>query len=68
MNRQLAEKLMLQSEDNTIKKKKKLEAQNVLADERFGAMFKRTEFQIDTESEEYRLLNPLVSEMDKVSC
>ncbi len=29
-------------------------------------MFERPEFQVDTESEEYQMLNPLVSKMDKV--
>ena len=67
VNRYLAEKLMAQTEDATIKKKKKVEAQNVLADDRFSAMFERPEFQVDMESDEYRLLNPLVSQIDKVS-
>ena len=67
VNRYLAEKLMAQTEDATTKKKKKVEAQNVLADDRFSAMFERPEFQVDMESDEYRLLNPLVSQIDKVS-
>ena len=58
---------MAQTEDATIKKKKKVEAQNVLSDDRFSAMFERPEFQVDMESDEYRLLNPLVSQIDKVS-
>ena len=66
VNRHLAEKLMAQTEDATIKKKKKVEAKNVLADDRFSAMFERPEFQVDMESEEYRLINPLMSQMDKV--
>ena len=66
VNRHLAEKLMAQTEDATIKKKKKVEAQNVLADDRFSAMFERPEFQVDMESDEYRLINPLVSQIDQV--
>ena len=38
----------------------------MLADDRFSAMFERPEFQVDMESEEYRLINPLMSQMDKV--
>ncbi len=29
-------------------------------------MFERPEFHVDTESEEYKLLNPLVAKVDKV--
>ncbi len=35
-------------------------------DSRFAAMFERPEFHVDTESEEYKLLNPLVAKVDKV--
>ena len=65
VNREYAQKLLEQSGDGAIKKKK-LEAQNLLGDDRFSAMFESADFQVDTESEEYRLLNPLVSHIDKV--
>lgn len=38
---------------------------NLLKDSRFSRMFENPDFQVDTESEEYRLLNPLVSRLDK---
>ena len=37
----------------------------MLEDERFGEMFRDRAFQVDTESEEYKLLNPLVTKLDK---
>ena len=41
------------------------EAVKLLEDDRFASMFKDANFQVDTESEEYRLLNPLVTKLDK---
>ena len=37
----------------------------LLKDDRFSAMFSNPDFQIDTESPEYKLLNPVVSKLDK---
>ncbi|XP_029159184.1 nucleolar protein 10 [Nylanderia fulva] len=62
VNQELALKLM----DNTnIKNKKKQASSNLLKDERFKALFSNPEFQIDKNSEEYALLNPVVSQLDK---
>lgn len=36
-----------------------------MEDSRFSAMFQDTDFHIDTTSEEFRLLNPVVSKLDK---
>lgn len=36
-----------------------------MKDDRFSAMFQNPDFQVDTESEEYKLLNPVVSKLDK---
>ena len=47
---------------NLFSKKK---TSNLLSDDRFKSMFENPAFQVDTESEEYRLLNPLVSKLDK---
>ncbi len=66
VNRELAEKLREQSHDPAMKKSKQREAAALLADPRFAAMFERPEFQVDPESNEYKLLNPLVSQLDKV--
>ena len=37
----------------------------LLKDNRFSAMFRNPDFQIDTESEEYKLLNPVIAKLDK---
>lgn len=62
VNQELALKLM----DNTsIKNKKKQASSNLLKDERFKALFSNPEFQIDKTSEEFALLNPVISQLDK---
>lgn len=62
VNQELALKLM----DNTsVKNKKKQASSNLLKDERFKALFSNPEFQIDRNSEEYALLNPVISQLDK---
>lgn len=38
---------------------------NLMKDDRFSNMFSDPNFQVDMESEEFRLLNPLVSKLDK---
>ena len=38
---------------------------NLMEDNRFSAMFVDTDYQVDEESEEFRLLNPLVSKLDR---
>ena len=40
-------------------------ATGLLKDDRFSQMFSNTAFQIDTECDEYRLVHPLVSKLDK---
>ena len=37
----------------------------LLKDNRFSEMFSNPDFQIDTESTEYKLLNPIVAKLDK---
>uniref|UniRef100_A0A146LVV4 Nucleolar protein 10 n=2 Tax=Lygus hesperus TaxID=30085 RepID=A0A146LVV4_LYGHE len=61
INRDFALKLMDESKDP--KKKKKATANELLGDSRFGAMFSNPDFQIDPTSEEYRLLNPVLSRL-----
>jgi len=41
------------------------EIANPLADDRFASMFVNRDFEIDVESEEYRLVNPVVSKHEK---
>ncbi|KAL6432906.1 hypothetical protein ACFW04_006328 [Cataglyphis niger] len=61
VNQELALKLM----DTSIKNKKKQASSNLLKDERFKALFSNPEFQIDKNSEEFALLNPVISQLDK---
>lgn len=62
VNQELALKLM----DNTnVKNKKKQASSTLLKDDRFKALFSNPEFQIDKNSEEYALLNPVISQLDK---
>ncbi|XP_049867826.1 nucleolar protein 10 [Pectinophora gossypiella] len=59
VNRDLASKLM----DDGGKKKK--ESANLLKDDRFKALFENPDFEVDKSAEEYRLLNPVLSRLDK---
>lgn len=65
VNRDLAEKLLDVKEIGTNKKKVK-ETTSLLEDNRFSAMFSNPEFQINVNSDEYKLVNPVVSKLDKV--
>lgn len=69
VNKELALKLMNVDTDDAVKNKKKknaaVMASNILKDDRFKALFNNPDFQIDKESEEYSLLNPVISQLDK---
>ncbi|KAK2878364.1 hypothetical protein Q8A67_019155 [Cirrhinus molitorella] len=66
VNKALAMKLMEESELPIKKKKKKgNDTANLLTDDRFKVMFENPDYQVDEQSEEFRLLNPIVSDMDK---
>ncbi|XP_036119100.1 nucleolar protein 10 isoform X2 [Molossus molossus] len=67
VNKELALKLIEEEEDrqkSTWKKKVK-SLPNILTDDRFKVMFENPDFQVDEESEEFRLLNPLVSRISE---
>jgi ribosome biogenesis protein ENP2 len=64
INRDLALKHM-NNELTTDSKKKKKATPNLLKDDRFQALFANPDFQVDVNSEEYALLNPVISQMDK---
>lgn len=64
MNQELALKLMDNTKDNKNLKKKQASA-NLLKDERFKSLFANPDFQIDQNSEEYALLNPVISQLNK---
>lgn len=68
VNRDLAEKLLTAKEGmatTSAKKRRAKEAVSLLEDNRFSEMFTKSDFQIDTSTEEYRLLNPVISKLDK---
>ncbi|XP_074650381.1 nucleolar protein 10-like [Tubulanus polymorphus] len=68
VNKALAAKLLVEEQDVPQTKKQKKQAQaasNLLKDSRFTAMFENPDFEVDTESAEYKLLNPVVSKIDK---
>jgi len=46
-------------------KKKKKNAGDLLVDDRFGALFTDDRFEVDKDDETYRLINPVVSKLDK---
>lgn len=60
VNQELALKLMENANN-----KKKQTSSNLLKDERFKALFSNPDFQVDKDSEEYALLNPVISQLAK---
>jgi ribosome biogenesis protein ENP2 len=62
INQELALKLM---EDKKSIKKKRAKEENLLDDNRFSAMFENADFQVDKQAEEYRLLAPVLTRLDK---
>lgn len=62
VNQELALKLMCNA---NVKNKKKQVSSNLLKDERFKFLFSNPDFQIDKNSAEYALLNPVISQLDK---
>ncbi|XP_043275576.1 nucleolar protein 10 [Venturia canescens] len=69
VNKELALKLMDIDSESTAKNKKKktaaIMANNILKDDRFKALFSNPDFQVNKDSEEYSLLNPVISQLDK---
>jgi len=62
VNQELALKLM---ENANNKNKKKQASSKLLLDERFKDLFNNPDFQIDKNSEEYVLLNPVIAQLHK---
>lgn len=46
-------------------KKKQKKANDLLADNRFKALFENPDFEVDKNADEYRLLNPVLERLDK---
>lgn len=63
INRDLFERLLEDKQENN--KKRAKTAETLLKDDRFSNLFSSTDFQIDKDSIEYQLINPVLSRMDK---
>uniref|UniRef100_A0A4W4F2T5 Nucleolar protein 10 n=1 Tax=Electrophorus electricus TaxID=8005 RepID=A0A4W4F2T5_ELEEL len=65
VNKELAIKLMeeVEDEDALSVKKTKKGTTSILRDDRFKVMFENPDYQVDEQSEEFRLLNPIVSKV-----
>uniref|UniRef100_A0A8C4NT76 Nucleolar protein 10 n=1 Tax=Dicentrarchus labrax TaxID=13489 RepID=A0A8C4NT76_DICLA len=66
VNKELALKLMEEGDDEAelaSRKKKGKALPSILGDDRFKVMFENPEYQVDEQSEEFRLLNPIVSKV-----
>lgn len=60
VNKDLALKLM----NDQLNKKKKDTASSLLSDDRFKDLFANPDFEVDKNTDEYRLLNPVLSRLD----
>ncbi|KAK3777638.1 hypothetical protein RRG08_021752 [Elysia crispata] len=67
VNRELAKKLMDEEEARKAnpRKRENKTVSSLLKDDRFSAIFTNPDFEIDPESEEFRLINPVMSKLDK---
>uniref|UniRef100_A0A7N8XJ45 Nucleolar protein 10 n=1 Tax=Mastacembelus armatus TaxID=205130 RepID=A0A7N8XJ45_9TELE len=66
VNKELALKLMEEGDDEAelaSRKKKGKALPSILGDDRFKVMFENPDYQVDEQSEEFRLLNPIVSKV-----
>jgi len=64
VNKDLFIKLQADKMDPKPKKKKK-EQENLLEDSRFSSLFTDKNFEVDTTEEAFRLINPVISKLDK---
>ncbi|XP_078503929.1 nucleolar protein 10 [Lissotriton helveticus] len=65
VNKELALKLYEEEDERPVQKKKQKSMPSILSDDRFKVMFENPDFQVDDQSEEFRLLNPLVSKINE---
>ncbi|NWH28329.1 NOL10 protein, partial [Grus americana] len=66
VNKELALKLIEEEEEQQVTRKRKQKTlPSLLKDDRFKVMFENPDFQVDEQSEEFRLLNPLVSKISE---
>ncbi|CAF0814445.1 unnamed protein product [Didymodactylos carnosus] len=64
VNKDLAEKLLIEDRSSA-GKKKKTTVSSVLKDSRFQTMFSNPDYQIDVDSEHFKLVAPLMARLDK---
>ncbi|CAN9502040.1 unnamed protein product [Ophioblennius macclurei] len=68
VNKELALKLMEEGDDEAIeaaRKKKGKALPTILGDDRFKVMFENPDYQVDEQSEDFRLLNPIISRVEQ---
>ncbi|XP_028995324.1 nucleolar protein 10 [Betta splendens] len=68
VNKELALKLMEEGDNEAelaSRKRKGKSVPSILGDERFKVMFENPDYQVDEQSEEFRLLNPIVSKVEQ---
>ncbi|XP_059685388.1 nucleolar protein 10 isoform X3 [Gavia stellata] len=67
VNKELALKLIEEEGEEQLvtRKRKQKNLPSLLKDDRFKVMFENPDFQVDEQSEEFRLLNPLVSKISE---
>lgn len=62
VNQELALKIM---DSETTGSNKSKQVSNLLKDDRFGALFNNPEFEVDKNADEYKMLTPVLSRLDK---
>jgi ribosome biogenesis protein ENP2 len=65
VNTELAKRLIEEKEEPKIKKTKQVKTENILEDKRFAELFTDPNFQINPESDEFKLLNPVVQKVNE---
>lgn len=65
VNTELAKRLIEEKHEMSLKKSKTKADKNILEDNRFAELFTDPNFQIDPDSEEFRLLNPVVQKVNE---
>ena len=65
VNTELAKRLIEDKEELLVKNKTKTKTTNILEDNRFAELFTDPNFQINQDSEEFRLLNPVVQKANE---
>ena len=65
VNTELAKRLIEEKEEPKAKKSKQVKTENIMEDKRFAELFTDPNFQINPDSEEFKLLNPVVQKVNE---